>query len=151
MWARFNGASAPGIVRLGEDGTVDETLSLSIELGSYFVWAPIRHDLLFAPDGSLYVVGQYLRPGDQWPFAITKMVAVQDAIPDLRVASPDGQIVLTWSSIANANGYVLETKVGLGPEVSWVPVTEGIGIEGGLQVLRIASGGLGAFYRLHAP
>jgi uncharacterized delta-60 repeat protein len=142
----FNGRPVPGVARLKADGSLDETLNMGVQLGSYYTWTQARHDLIFTPEGAIYLVGQYVRPGEVWPHAITKLVRADMPPPVLTIANTAGQVVLTWPN--SATGYLLEETGTLSPGFSWRLANGIITHDGDYFSYRANLAGAPTFYRL---
>jgi uncharacterized delta-60 repeat protein len=68
----FGGVNASGLVRLNTDGSVDSTFSTDIVYHAYLGTATkVQVD----PTGAVYLLGTYSKPGEVFPFALTRLAA----------------------------------------------------------------------------
>lgn len=66
----WNGKPVPGIVRLNADGTLDPAFYSAV---SYYNYLPTTTDLVSAGGNTFWLLGQYRRGVDGWPFAINRV------------------------------------------------------------------------------
>lgn len=69
----IGGIPAPGVARLNPDGSLDSSFSLADV--AYYDSFGDHADVVFAGDKAAYLVGTFRRPGEPFPFAVTRIVA----------------------------------------------------------------------------
>jgi hypothetical protein len=112
---------------------------------------------LFVASFNSGTVGEYTTAGDvinaslvQAPSQIDGLAVVPvSPAPSLQISCTSNQVVLVWT--VPAANYVLETTHTPLPGASWLPLTNGVVVNGGSFVLTNPPTASSAFYRLHLP
>ena len=102
-------------------------------------------------------VGEYTTAGDvinaslvQAPSQIDGLAVVPvSPPPSLQISCTSSHVVLSWP--VPASNYVLETTSTLLPGAAWLPMTNGVEVNGGSFMLTNQTTASSAFYRLHLP
>jgi uncharacterized delta-60 repeat protein len=70
----FDGEPYAGLARLNPDGSLDKSFQAAVRWKEVRISAPTRNRLSIAPNGTIYVTGQFALGNESWPSALLKLV-----------------------------------------------------------------------------